>query len=81
MAHLGEDRGARIEIRNSTFKHSRFCKGMISYRQVDPILFENESKYFRFSKQLNRTEKFSFADDRAESFIKIKDSHFENLAY
>ena len=31
IAHLGADRGARIEIIDSTFKHSRFCKGMIVY--------------------------------------------------
>lgn len=39
IAQLGEDRGARIDIKSCTFKHSRFCKGMISYREVDKILF------------------------------------------
>ena len=34
MILAGEDRGARIEIVNSTFKHSHFCKGLISYRKA-----------------------------------------------
>ena len=33
IAYLGEDRGARITITNSTFKHMHFCKGMIVYRE------------------------------------------------
>lgn len=37
MARVGEDRGARIDIQDSTFKHSKFCKGMISYRAPDII--------------------------------------------
>lgn len=41
MAKLGEDRGARIDIDGCTFKHSRFCKGMISYREVDPISYDD----------------------------------------
>ena len=79
MAQLGEDRGARIDIRNSSFKHSKFCKGMISYRQSDTISFEDEPKFLKFNNQLNRTTELS--DDRAESFIRIKDSVFENLGY
>ena len=31
LAHVGEDRGARIHIKGSTFRHSKFCRGMISY--------------------------------------------------
>lgn len=34
LVHVGDDRGARIDIRESTFKHSKFCKGMISYRRT-----------------------------------------------
>ena len=34
MILAGEDRGARIDIVNSTFKHSHFCKGLISYRKA-----------------------------------------------
>ena len=79
MAQLGEDRGARIDIRDSSFKHSKFCKGMISYRQSDTISFEDEPKFLKFNNQFNRTAELS--DDRAESFIRIKDSVFENLGY
>ena len=34
MILVGEDRGARIDIQRSTFKHSHFCKGLISYRKM-----------------------------------------------
>lgn len=30
---VGEDRGARINITSSTFKHSKFCKGLLTYRR------------------------------------------------
>ena len=33
LLYMGEDNGAKIEITNSTFKHSSFCKGMISYKR------------------------------------------------
>ena len=33
MGIAGEDRGARINITSSTFKHSKFCKGLITYRK------------------------------------------------
>ena len=31
MAILGEDRGMRLNITNSTFKNSNFCAGMVLY--------------------------------------------------
>ena len=79
MGHVGEDRGARIEITDSTFKHSHFCKGMISYRQTDKIAFVEEPRYLKYSNQLNRTE--PEPDGRNSSFIRIQNSHFENLGY
>ena len=81
MARVGEDRGARIDIDSSSFKHSRFCKGMISYRQPDPISRDEERNFVDFKFQANRTDSESISDDRSESFIRIKDSVFENLAY
>ena len=33
LALAGEDRGARINITGSTFKHSKFCKGLIVYNR------------------------------------------------
>ena len=81
MAHVGEDRGARIDIEGCSFKHSKFCKGMISYRKTDPITFEMEPKYIKFSNQMNRTTNYTYPDDREESYIRINNSLFENLAW
>lgn len=81
MLLVGEDRGARIEINNSTFKHSHFCKGLISYRKMQEIDFAVEPKFFKLTKQATRDPVYAFNDTRAESFIRIQDSTFENLAY
>ena len=32
FTYNGADRGAKIQITNSIFKHSRFCRGLIYYR-------------------------------------------------
>ena len=37
LALSGEDRGARINITHSNFKHSKFCKGLITYRRQPTI--------------------------------------------
>ena len=81
MARLGEDRGARIDIQSSTFKHSKFCKGMISYRGPDVIASSDEPNFLDFKNQVNRTESYIMTDNRTESFIRIKDSVFQNLGY
>lgn len=79
LAQLGEDRGARIDIQGSTFKHSKFCKGLISYRQQDSIEFDVEPKFLKFNNQFNRT--YEVPDGRNQSFIRIKESQFVNLAH
>ena len=56
MAHFGEDRGARIDIDNSTFSNSHFCKGMISYRPITNISFTDQPNYLQFNLQKNRTK-------------------------
>ena len=71
---MGEDRGGRIDIDGSTFKHSKFCKGMISYRSTQRIAFTDEPKYVKFMSQKNRTAANGFDDDRADSFIRIRNS-------
>ena len=81
MARMGEDRGARIYIQGSSFKHSKFCKGLISYRQADHFDFDEEPNFLQYSNQFNRTTSEERSDNRTESFIKIKDSLFENLAH
>ena len=81
MGHVGEDRGARIDITNSTFKHSKFCKGLISYRKLHNVDIFKEGKYFKFSNYIVREKNYTMSDNRESAFIRIKDSTFENLAY
>lgn len=81
MILAGEDRGARIEIVGSTFKHSHFCKGLISYRKMQNITFTEEQNFIKLNSQYAREKNFTLSDNRTESLIKIKDSNFENLAY
>jgi len=38
--YRGETRGAKINIKSSTIKHSRFCKGMLVYRK-SPLITGN----------------------------------------
>ena len=33
LKHLGADNGANIVIEDSVFEYSRFCKGLIVYRE------------------------------------------------
>lgn len=54
---------------------------MISYREPDYIDFEEETAFIRFNNQVNRTTEYNIPDDRDSSFIRIKGSTFENLAY
>lgn len=67
------DRGAIIYIDSSTFKHSRFCKGMIAYRKpaYDPLA----------RGLLNLTNLFMTTPSGLEigSSITLKDSTFDNL--
>ena len=81
MMLVGEDRGARIDIQGSTFKHSHFCKGLISYREMQEITFAEEPKFIKLTKQVARETNYTISDNRNSSYIRIKDSTFENLAY
>jgi len=45
----GSDRGAKIKIESSTFEHSRFCKGMIVYRDLvfpttNPLIIQHSEE-------------------------------------
>ena len=81
LLQSGEDRGARIDITGSTFKHSRFCKGLISYRKMQKIEFSEEPQFIKLTSQVARHDDYKMGDNREEPFIRIKDSTFENLSY
>lgn len=50
IVQLGDDRGARITITNSVFKHSSFCKGLIVYRPQPELLpYDNNYLVLNFA--------------------------------
>ena len=75
----GEDRGARINITSSTFKHSKFCKGLITYKREESIVFDEHPHFCNISANYKRTE--NITDDRNSSFVVIEGSEFENIGY
>ena len=79
IGYLGEDRGARITLTNSTFKHMHFCKGMITYKEQKPISYSEYKLFVNYTASAIRN--FNITDDRAEPFIRIIDSVFENIGY
>ena len=49
MGLLGEDRGARLNITNTTVRNSNFCKGAIVYRRVKTISYIEEPRILNFT--------------------------------
>lgn len=63
----------KLTIESSTFRNSRFCRGLIYYR---PTTFEPQMRSLT-----NHTHIFMTLEDKldTESFIILKDSYFFNL--
>ena len=50
LVQMGDDRGAIININNSDFKHSAFCKGLIVFREQPELLpYDNEYLVLNFA--------------------------------
>ena len=79
LSYMGEDRGAQIEIQNSTFKHSSFCKGLIYYKNLKSIEFQDGELLVNFTAQFNRSEVFYELKDEPQ--VLIEWSLFQNLAF
>ena len=79
VGYLGEDRGARITIANSTFNHMHFCKGLIVYKDQKPIEYTDYRLHTNYTASHIRTK--NITDNRAEPFIRIMDSEFINIGY
>jgi len=75
FSYYGGFRGARIEIRDSDFKVSRFCLGMITYRM--PIYIKNIRSFVNITHHLMPTAIYNDTG----SFIIIKDCTFNNLNF
>jgi len=77
IAKMGQDKGARISIKQSTFSHSRFCKGLISYKKgqaIPPKLLKNF--FFAADSQVTQPTGFLAGYDPA---VFIDSSSFINL--
>lgn len=73
FAQNNADKGAKISISSSTFKHSRFCKGLITYRK-DWNITNARGSY------LNYNHLFSNKKNKdTGSYITISSSTFYNL--
>ena len=75
----GEDRGARINITSSTFKHSKFCKGLITYKREETIEFDDHPTFLNISANYKRDK--NITDNRNSSHVVIEGSEFENIGY
>jgi hypothetical protein len=78
---LGEDRGCRLNITNTTVKNSNFCQGMIVYKKQKVLTFEEEPSVLNYTAQWARVTEYEWSTDRRDPQIIIMDSVFENLAY
>ena len=56
-----------------------FCKGMIVYREQKAIEYDDYKLLVNYTASYNRKE--NITDGRAEPFIRIIDSEFENIGY
>ena len=79
QVYHGEDRGAKISIKDSKFNHMSFCRGMIWYRRQQEFPYENYPELVNISAQYNNTERVYEPDQY--SYIRIKDSEFLNFGF
>jgi hypothetical protein len=75
FAFNGADRGAKISITNSIFKHSRFCKGMIIYRP-SPYISNDGIRTLLNETNLYMTKPLK---NDTDAYIIIKSSTFTNM--
>lgn len=75
IKHLGADNGAKITIQNSVFEYSRFCKGLIAYREGIDYQAQNVG-VLAFQKEATG----SFRDNSCQNcLILLFDSTFRHL--
>lgn len=74
IVQLGDDRGARISITDSTFMHASFCKGLIVYREAPELLpYDNEYLVFNFAYEAKRgVRNFGEYWNRMSNFENLK---------
>ena len=81
LVQMGDDRGIRLKIENSSFMHSSFCKGMIVYRE-QPELLPYDTNYFVLNFKYESIKQINYDNEVTSEnlpLIEISDSNFENL--
>ena len=73
----GDDRGANIIIKESTFKNSRFCKGLIVYESL-PDLESSSNTIINLAKEFHARYPYDIDKDSLPE-VTIQDSSFYNL--
>ena len=56
-----------------------FCKGMINYKKQKPIAYNEYKLLVNYTASYTRGR--SITDGRAEPYVRIMDSVFENIGY
>ena len=79
--YYGEDRGAQIEITNSTFRSSSFCKGLVYYSKFESISFTQAPTLLNFTANFKGKNESDFVDQDALNYIRIENSSFKNIGF
>lgn len=74
---FSDDRGVNINIVESTFKNSRFCKGLVVYESL-PDLESSSNTIINLAKEYNARYPYAI-DTTSMPEIIIRDSTFSNL--
>ena len=80
LSFNGEDRGAQIKIKGSTFKHSSFCKGMIYYKKFKDMTTAEDTLFVNITAQFAQSQ-LDLDSNRFEPYIIIQDSEMVNLGF
>lgn len=76
LSYQGDHRGAQIYVTSSTFKHSRFCKGLIVYRETMIMTYKN---FVNVTMQGATDKKNAALNKDTKSKLTISSSTFLNL--
>lgn len=72
----GDDRGANISVIESTFKNSRFCKGLIVYEKLPDLETDSSNAIINLANEYNNRYPFDVVSTPS---IIVKSSSFSNL--
>lgn len=62
LTYYGEDRGAEIDIQNSTFSSNSFCKSLIYYSRFETLTFDEAPTLLNFTAN-NKNQKERYFKD------------------